>query len=687
MDNVQIIENKAFVKKNQDGFMKVQYWGENTVRITVSPLLNMVDELHFGYDELEKNNENSEVQIKQTSKSIKLVNGLLTASFDGNKLEFFNKDKLVLKEYSRIQSDVRRTIGIDCDKPIEDLPTSSLNIKPYTFKYLADNSYEAILRFEGDSEERIYGLGGYQEEIINKNGSNYELMQRNSQTSIPFYLSNKNYGFLWNHASIGEVEFGFNQKKWVANNSNCIDYIITVGETPKEVLSNFINMTGLPPMIDTDLLGLWQSKLRYQTIDEISEVYDLYLNRGVRPSVMVIDYYHWTADGNFEFDMKYWHGIKDLANRMKDTRTKLMVSLWPTVSQDCKYYSDYQDNQMMLRNIHGKHNMFNNLEILDFTNPLTVSKVRNLIEQNYRNNGIELFWADQAEPEMNVYSHAEYLSYKGNLEKIGNEFPLHYIKAIQNDDNNNKIKGFPLLVRSAWLGAQKYGALVWSGDIESSFTSFKRQIQVALSMGLSGISWWTSDIAGFHSGDSSTNEFKELLIRWFQFATFSPILRMHGDRQPHTQKIGNSGGGVRTSGSPNEIWSFGTDVENILLKYIKIREGIQNYLESVFLETHETGIPIMRPLFLEYPTDKSVWNESNNFLLGKDLLICPITDSHIKTVEIYLPNEKEWIDVNNGKKYRGGQNIIQKVNINTIPVFCNAKSNYLDSLLKAFDIK
>lgn len=94
----------------------------------------------------------------------------------------------------------------------------------------------------------------------------------------------------------------------------------------------------------------------------------------------------------------------------------------------------------------------------------------------------------------------------------------------------------PTLIRSAWFNAQKYGALAWSGDIESSFDSLRRQVQVGLSMGISGITWWTSDIGGFHSGNSQSPVFKELMIRWFQFAVFSPILRMHGDRQPHTQK-------------------------------------------------------------------------------------------------------------------------------------------------------
>lgn len=677
------IKKDSLIIKNRKEIVVIKEWGDSTVRIIVSPNHNIENLNNSGIVELNKN-RTAKLNISKKEKYIEINNNNLKIIYDGEILKFYNKDKLVLKEYIRKQSNVRRTIGIDDHIPIEDLPTSSLNIYPHEFIYKSDNSYSTTLRFESDQEEKIYGLGGYQEKCLNKNLGYYELMQRNSQTSIPFYLSNYNYGFIWNNSSIGEVVFGKNQKIWKSNNSEYIDYIVTVGNTPKELITNLTRMIGNPPKINKNLLGLWQSKLRYQTIDEIKEVYKEYNKRNIKLSVIVIDYFHWTADGDFEFDMNYWCGIEEFAELLSRNGTKLMVSLWPTVNKNSKFYNYYQNNQMILKNINYKDNMFGESEILDFFNPKTRDHFKKLLKENYTNKNISLFWADQAEPEMSIYNHKEYLTYKGNLEKYGNMYPYYYIKAINGIDNSNSKVKSPTLVRSAWFNSQKYGSLVWSGDIESSFDSLKKQIQISISMGISGISWWTSDIGGFHSGNVESSKFKKLLIRWFQFATFSPILRMHGDRQPHTQRIGNSGGGVRTSGGPNEIWSFGSKVEKILTRYTKIRENLKEYILDLFDESHNNGYPLIRAMFLEFPEDANSWEETTDYMFGSDLLIVPITEEYVNKVEVYLPLGEDWINVWNGKKYKGGKKYEIEVTIDDLPVFCRSGSKIEKQIEKIF---
>lgn len=659
------ISDGSFTVKSRDFILEVREWGKDTVRIVCSPNHAPFYKPKNGIEELNKN-INSEVSINENEDTIKLINNDLTVIYDGNKLTFYNKDEKILEEFSRKQSNVRRTIGIDDHIPIEELPSSSLDISPREFSYQSENSYKTVLRFEGDEEEKLFGLGGYQEKNLNKNFGTYELMQRNSQTSIPFYISNKNYGFIWNNSSIGEVSFSRNQKKWTSENSHCIDYLVTIGESPKQLLENLSEMTGRSPDIDNRLLGLWQSKLRYQTLSELKEIYNEYKKRNIHLSTLVIDYFHWTADGDFEFDNRYWDGISQFAKDLKETNTELMVSLWPTVTSDSKYYDYYRNNQMLIRSVHNKDQMFDGKEILDFSNPLTVKHFQKVLSNNYRENGIYLFWADQAEPEMGHYNHKEYLVYDGSLEKLANKYPYHYIKAIKQDE---KSKSLPTLIRSTWFNSQKYGALAWSGDIDSSFDSFKRQIQIGISMGISGIPWWTSDIAGFHSGDSESSAFKELMIRWFQFAVFSPILRMHGDRQPHTQRIGPDGGGVRTSGGPNEIWSFGEEVETILSRFIKIREQLKEYISDLYKESSEKGYPLIRSMFFEFPHDSKSWEDTTQYMFGSDLLIAPVVEEGIEEMEVFLPQGQIWREVFTGKKYTGGKSYTIPVTIETIPVF------------------
>lgn len=662
------ISNNSFSAINDKEILIIEEWGVDAIRVYSSPKNKKIKN-EFGIKELKKN-ENSNFKIIQNGDIIEFINGNLKVEYKDNKLFFYNKNQLILEEYSRKQSNVRRTIGIDDDVKIEYKPSYSLNISPREFKKNYKDSFESIQLFETDINEKIFGMGSYAEENLNKNLGMYELMQRNSQTTIPFYISNKNYGFLWNGSSIGNVSFNKNYKKWVNNNTECIDYVVIVGENPKDIIEKYTFMVGRAPIIKKELLGLWQSKLRYQTTNEVETIYNEYLNRKIKPSVIVIDYFHWTEDGNFEFDDNYWKDIDKLSKKMKETNTELMVSVWPTVSKNSKYYNYYKNNKMLLEPRDNKSKIFDNKDILDFYNDETKKFVSNLLTNNYKTKNIKLFWADQAEPEMNIYEQREYNTSKGNLEKMANRYPYEYLMTIPREE------GYPVLIRSAWFNSQKEGSLVWSGDIDSSFKSLREQIQILISMGLSGISWSTTDIAGFHSGDSTTQKFKELMIRWFQFAVFSPVLRMHGDRQPHSQKIGKTGGGVRTSGSSNEIWSFGTEVERILTKYIRIREKLVDYIFKLYEESTNFGYPISRSLFFEFPNDKKAWDDRLSYMFGSDLLISPVIDFEMKKMKVYLPDGNDWINVFNNKVYKGGKDYIIEFSLETLPVFCK-KDSYL----------
>lgn len=662
------ISNNSFSAINDKEILIVEEWGVDAIRVYSSPKNKKIKN-EFGIKELNKN-ENSNFKIIQNGDIIEFINGNLKVEYKDNKLFFYNKNQLILEEYSRKQSNVRRTIGIDDDVKIEYKPSYSLNISPREFKKNYKDSFESIQLFETDINEKIFGMGSYAEENLNKNLGMYELMQRNSQTTIPFYISNKNYGFLWNGSSIGNVSFNKNYKKWVNNNTECIDYVVIVGENPKDIIEKYTFMVGRAPIIKKELLGLWQSKLRYQTTNEVETIYNEYLNRKIKPSVIVIDYFHWTEDGNFEFDDNYWKDIDKLSKKMKETNTELMVSVWPTVSKNSKYYNYYKNNKMLLEPRDNKSKIFDNKDILDFYNDETKKFVSNLLTNNYKTKNIKLFWADQAEPEMNISEQREYNTSKGNFEKMANRYPYEYLMTIPREE------GYPVLIRSAWFNSQKEGSLVWSGDIDSSFKSLREQIQILISMGLSGISWSTTDIAGFHSGDSTTQKFKELMIRWFQFAVFSPVLRMHGDRQPHSQKIGKTGGGVRTSGSSNEIWSFGTEVERILTKYIRIREKLVDYIFKLYEESTNFGYPISRSLFFEFPNDKKAWDDRLSYMFGSDLLISPVIDFEMKKMKVYLPDGNDWINVFNNKVYKGGKDYIIEFSLETLPVFCK-KDSYL----------
>ncbi len=226
------------------------------------------------------------------------------------------------------------------------------------------------------------------------------------------------------------------------------------------------------------------------------------------------------------------------------------------------------------------------------------------------------------------------------------------------------------LVRCAWAGSQRYGALVWSGDVFSDFKTFRRQLCAGLSMGMAGIPWWTTDIGGFHGGNPDSHEFRELIARWFAWGTFCPVMRLHGDRAPSGTPVLRKDGSVSLfTGRDNEIWSFGETLYPILKQYIEFRELIRPYTRLLMEQSHIDGDPIMRTLFYEFPEDKNCWDIKDEYMYGSDVLVAPVLYANAEQREVYLPSGATWTCIHTGEIYIGGQTITVKTPISVIPVF------------------
>lgn len=227
------------------------------------------------------------------------------------------------------------------------------------------------------------------------------------------------------------------------------------------------------------------------------------------------------------------------------------------------------------------------------------------------------------------------------------------------------------LVRSAWAGSQKYSTLVWSGDVPSTFEALRDQLSAGLNIGLAGIPWWTTDIGGFMTDDADAPEFRELLIRWFEFAVFCPILRMHGDRGPHNippLSDKEYGGGSLYTGHPNELWSYGEEAFTIMKKQLDIRFSIKPYIENLMKEASENGSPLMRTMFYEFPEDEKCWELTDQYMFGSDYLVAPILHAGKFEREVYLPSGT-WKNLYDHTVYEGGQIVSCAAPIEAIPVF------------------
>lgn len=655
-------KGKNFLEcQNANERIKIIAWGENGFRVVSTPN----GEIDLTCSALLPLESKAIVNIEGEIATIQ--NGKIKAIIDSSnwwnrsgKISFYNdKDELLIREMDS---------------------GGALIKKARLFKSIIGGDYRLTASFEANEDEKIYGMGQYQQDILDLKGCNLELAHRNSQASIPFYVSNKGYGFLWHNPAIGSVSFGSNTTEWRVDSTKQLDYWITAGDTPSEIEFQYSAAVGRAPMMPEYGLGFWQSKLRYSTQEEVLEAAREYHKRNIPIDVLIIDYYHWPRCGDYRFDSNFFPDPKAMVDEARSYGIELMVSVWPQIDVRSENFQVFKDNGLLVqteRGIDVQMLFLGNNVFYDATNPKAREYVWRKVKKNYIDYGIKLFWLDEAEPEFGTYDYDMYRYYSGSVLQQGNIYPREYIRGFHEgeaQDGENTVK----LVRCAWVGSQQYGALVWSGDIHSTFQDYKNQIVAGIQMGLAGIPWWTTDIGGFHGGDVTKSEFQELLIRWFQYGTFCPVMRIHGSRIPHTKIFKADGEETEQTGADNEIWSYGEDNYEIMKKFIGIREIMKDYTRFLMKEAHETGSPVIRAMFYEFPNDEITWNLKTQYMFGPDILVAPIIESGSKKRTVYLPEGSKWIDARNNQAYDGGQFVEASANIDTLPIFLrDGKQDYL----------
>lgn len=557
----------------------------------------------------------------------------------------------------------------------------ALQKKARQFKPLPGGAYSLKASFVPEAGEKIYGMGQYQQEIMDLKGCNLELAHRNSQASIPFYISSIGYGFLWNNASIGEVHFGVNTTEWTALATHQLDYWITAGDTPAQIEENFAAVTGTAPMMPEYGLGFWQCKLRYYNQEQVLSVAREYKKRNIPLDVFVIDYYHWPRCGDWRFNEEFFPDPKAMVKELHDMGIETMVSIWPQVDWRSENYEEMKQQGLLVKSNAGidvQMTYLGNNVFMDATNPRTRQYVWEKCKKNYADLGIRTFWLDEAEPEFTTYEFENYKFHAGPVVEVGNIYPREYARLFYEGQQASGQEQVVNLIRCAWVGSQRYGALVWSGDISSTYEDFRKQICAGIHMGICGIPWWTTDIGGFHGGVTADENFRELLVRWFQFGTFCPVMRIHGHRQPF-EKIVDSSGEVREgTGADNEVWSFGGEAYEILTKFIRVRELMRDYTRSLMREAHEKGTPVMRAMFYEFPEDPACWDIKDAYMFGPNVLAAPICHEKATSRLVYLPAGAKWTHAGSGKVYEGGQEIECQAPLATLPVFLReGKEEYL----------
>jgi alpha-D-xyloside xylohydrolase len=535
-------------------------------------------------------------------------------------------------------------------------------------------SFHLTARFAAQEGERFYGLGQHQHGLLNQKGAVIELEERNTEVCIPFLVSSRGYGFLWNNPAVGRVELGTNLTRWIAESTSQLDYFVVAGDTPAEILEQYANVTGHAPMLPEFASGFWQCKLRYRTQQELLEVAREYKRRGLPLAVIVVDYFHWTMMGDWKFNPQDWPDPGGMVRELNELGVKLMVSVWPSVNPNSENFAVMQRRGLLIRTEQGvqAHMPIGDsfpagpslISYYDSTNPEGRKFIWEQVKKNYYDYGIKVWWLDACEPEIYPMDPQNMRFHLGNGLEVGHLFPLMHQQAFYEGMRAEGETEIISLCRSAWAGSQRYGAAVWSGDVPSTFEYFRKQVPAGLNIAMSGIPWWTTDIGGFFGGDPTSEYFRELVVRWFQYGVFCPLFRLHGVRLPFIEDGHGSG-----TGAGNEVWSFGDEVYKIIRGLLFLREKLKPYLLDQMRLASEKGIPPMRPVFVDFSADPTCWDVEDQFLFGTGLLVAPVLYEGQRTRRVYLPAGTDWVDAWEGKEYAGGEWVEVAAPLERIPAF------------------
>jgi len=508
-------------------------------------------------------------------------------------------------------------------------------------------------------QEALYGLGQHQNGMFNYRGGVVELGQANTDVAIPLLVSTKGYGIFWNTAALSYFDNRFaSEMRFSSNASHAIDYYFIYGPEFDQIIHQYRDMTGHAPLYGKWAYGFWQSKDRYKSDAELLNIAGEYRGAHVPLDNIVQDWFWWVHQGDTVFRPDAYPDVPGTLKKLHDEHFHAMISVWATFDPKSENYGKMKALGYMIPGT----------TTYDATNPAARDYYwKNLVGKLFAQ-GWDGFWLDSSEPEV-AYLHggesdAELYNrqlHLGNGALYTNVFPLMHTGGIYTHWRaTTDQKRVFILTRSGFAGDQRYGATTWSGDVYSTWQAFTRQVPAGLNFALSGMPYWTTDIAGYgppYARDTRDPAYQKLYTRWYEYGVFCPIFRTHGHR----------------ANNENEVFSYGP-VAPILIRYDKLRYRLLPYIYSLAWGVTKDDGTIMRPLVMDWRTDEKVWNIGNEYMFGPSILVNPVTTEDATERYVYLPPAAKWYDFWTGKSMAGDERFDAAAPLDRIPLYVKAGS-------------
>ena len=510
------------------------------------------------------------------------------------------------------------------------------------------------------SYEAFYGLGQHQAGVLNYRGESVDLWQDNTNISIPFFLSSSGYGMFWNNTARSRFNNRFLNALYLTSEvADVVDYYFLFGPEFDQIIAGYRELTGAAPLFGKWAYGFWQCKNRYKTQEEILGVAHKYRELHIPVDNIVQDWFWWNTMGEPVFDKKRYPDPKGMIDDLHRNNFHLMISVWPYFRPGSPVYDEMDKRGFFIdkTKVAGFHPA--GMALYDAFNPEARKYYWDLIDKALFQTGVDAWWLDTTEPETEGRETGILVTNKtafGSGARYANLFPLMTTEGVyQGQRAASDRKRVFILSRSAFAGSQRNAVAVWSGDVNSDWVFFRRQIPAGLNYSLSGLPYWTTDIGGFVSGDPDDPAYRELFVRWFQFGTFNPILRVHGTR----------------SNDQNELWSYGPEAQKILTSFDRLRYRMLPYIYSLAWKTTSEGYTPMRALVMDFRGDVRAANVADQFMFGPALMVSPVTEPGATGRRVYLP-AGQWYDFWSGIPIEGGRAVDVPTPLDRIPLHVRA---------------
>jgi alpha-D-xyloside xylohydrolase len=552
----------------------------------------------------------------------------------------------------------------------------------------SDAGYRVGATFDSPAGEHYYGLGQQQQGFLDLRDHRINCWHDygaigGENVCVPFLVSSNGYGLIWDNPSKTTIDLGFNQQNvWSSQVGDRVSFFVIAGGDSDEIYGGYRQLTGVTHMLPKATYGYIQSKAIYPTQEQLLAVAKGYRERQLPLDVLVVDFLNMTRQGEMDLDPARWPDPAAMNDELHAMGIKTMLSVWPHYAKGTQFYDMLKEKGWLIHDAAGVPDPGGFKDVIgpniDTTNPAAAKWFWEQIRDRYlKPDHFDYLWLDETEPDIDP---AKDFYDAGSGARYYNVYPLFHTASVYEGFRRDfgDSRRVMILARAAYLGAQRNGTVFWSSDVQATWDMLKRSIPAGLNFTATGMPYWDTDIAGFFSPLIPANyhaphtplvdasdaretvgnyeDYPELFVRWFEWGAFQPVMRAHGEREH------------------NEVWAYGKQAEAILAKYLRLRYELMPYTYSLGYASYQTGAPFMRALFMDFPKDPKVAGIPDEYMFGPAFLVAPVTEQGATTREVYLPAGSDWYNYWTNERLKGGQTIVAKAPIDTIPLFVRAGS-------------